>query len=407
MSQAPPLLTRLILGTDAHMQRRLRLFFLSTGMYASCMGLNTYVAWIGVWQPWQAIFMACYLGLGHLASYLLMRSRASLEIPDATLMITQIGFAVSAAHLGYAMGGIARGGLLLIYGMHLMFAMLTLSPRQTLKTGLWTLGTLGAVSATMMVLQPQRFPWREELIFLGLAFGILPAMLAAALRVTRLRRDLEQRNERLQAATAKLQELAERDGLTGLFNRRHMVGLLDQEIRRSERSGEPITVILFDLDHFKQVNDTRGHAIGDRVLQSVAEAASRAVRTTDAVARWGGEEFLTLLTKAEPPIADIVMGRMRKTLDAKPPLPDAKVTFSAGVAQHVPGESADALLDRADRALYAAKHNGRDCRVVADPPASPEAAATDATDATGTPAATSGAAAPQAATQAVLQAASA
>jgi diguanylate cyclase (GGDEF)-like protein len=144
------------------------------------------------------------------------------------------------------------------------------------------------------------------------------------------------------------------DSLTGLFNRRYTQQRLRDEIARSKRSGRPLTVILFDLDSFKEVNDNHGHEAGDKALSSFAERLGKATRGSDLVARYGGDEFLALLPECKTGDVQYVLKRLEGVqTDVGGEI--LKVSFSAGWADYIPGESPEELLRRADEALYANK----------------------------------------------------
>ncbi len=165
----------------------------------------------------------------------------------------------------------------------------------------------------------------------------------------------------LQGLINSLCELSMRDGLTGVFNRRHFDGHLLTLLRRAQRALEPCAVIIGDVDHFKRVNDELGHAVGDRVLRSIAATFATSLRVTDVVARYGGEEFVAALPGTSAAGALKVAERIRTTLDEDRDPLDPSVTISFGVAVFVPGdEPAPAqLLARADAELYRAKRDGR------------------------------------------------
>ncbi|GGR99722.1 GGDEF domain-containing protein [Deinococcus sedimenti] len=150
------------------------------------------------------------------------------------------------------------------------------------------------------------------------------------------------------------------DPLTGLPGRRALHDLLDS-------APDGLSVVYFDLDHFKRVNDTYGHDVGDDVLRHVARAARASVRAGDRVGRWGGEEFL-ILVRGDAAVAARVAGRLRAHLHAHPHPVAGPVTLSCGVAQRHPGEDISHTLRRADQALYAAKRAGRDTVELAAPP---------------------------------------
>lgn len=184
-------------------------------------------------------------------------------------------------------------------------------------------------------------------------------------RVEDRTRKLREQNEALRRARERIEQLSRHDPLTGLVNRRWLDEVLARELARCERYGAPLSVILADLDHFKAVNDTYGHTVGDQVLQSAAEAMREAVRMTDVVGRYGGEEFLVVLPNTRGEQALVLAERLRDALRAMPVSFRAEpVTGSFGVAEWVEGDTAVGLVERADDALYEAKRQGRD-RVVA------------------------------------------
>ncbi len=163
---------------------------------------------------------------------------------------------------------------------------------------------------------------------------------------------------------AALSELAGRDRLTGLWNRRHMDFSLKMEADRSERYGQSLSLIVFDLDLFKDVNDAWGHAAGDAVLKRVAEIARGLVRETDAVFRWGGEEFAVVAPGTPLEGAASLAEKMRAGIGSSFTPPAGRVTASFGVAEFKKGEAIEDFFERADRALYRAKKGGRN-KVVA------------------------------------------
>jgi diguanylate cyclase (GGDEF)-like protein len=157
--------------------------------------------------------------------------------------------------------------------------------------------------------------------------------------------------------------MATTDPLTGLLNRRAFLERTGQELRRSARYGDALSVILLDVDHFKRINDERGHAIGDVVLAAVGGLMGRTVRSCDIVARWGGEEFVIALPSTPAANALTLAERLRANLQAME-ITDLKrgtlsATASFGVAAQAEGDHLEQLIDRADRAMYVAKSGGR------------------------------------------------
>jgi diguanylate cyclase (GGDEF)-like protein len=155
------------------------------------------------------------------------------------------------------------------------------------------------------------------------------------------------------------EKMALTDRLTGLCNRRGIERDVRQELLRLRRYQTPVSFVLLDLDHFKVVNDTRGHIAGDEVLREVAKAITASVRDTDLVARWGGEEFLVVLPETPYTGAHVCANRIRTTVEALGARLGFPVTISGGVYQPGPGESVTDLLGRADARLYEAKRTGR------------------------------------------------
>lgn len=163
----------------------------------------------------------------------------------------------------------------------------------------------------------------------------------------------------LHAQLAQMERLAHHDVLTGKPNRRAIESALAQALATSERYGSPCSVILFDIDHFKRVNDTYGHKAGDGVLIAVSDLAEAVVRDTDLCGRWGGEEFLVIANQTGLEGTAALAERLRRRVAAYP-FEVGLITASFGVASYEPGDTPDALVKRADDALYASKEGGRD-----------------------------------------------
>ncbi len=193
---------------------------------------------------------------------------------------------------------------------------------------------------------------------LDMAISLGPFVLLILLLIPYLK-GLEHRFQRLEEQRERLQRLAERDALTGLYNRRageHWLGNVLVE-------PTSCSAILFDLDHFKSINDTHGHPAGDAVLQEVARRCARLLRREDVFARWGGEEFLVLLPHSSPAEAMNTANRLRLEINAEPMPIVGQISASFGLTEVRRDDSLSSLLQRADDALYRAKAEGRN-RVV-------------------------------------------
>lgn len=172
--------------------------------------------------------------------------------------------------------------------------------------------------------------------------------------------------EELHEAKGKLEELASRDGLTGLKNRRAFQDRMEMEFERARRYGNPLSIVLLDVDKFKQYNDTYGHPAGDLVLKTVAHLLEATVRDSDFVARYGGEEFVLILPHTPGEAAARVAERCRSRIEGHH-WPDRQVTASFGIATLHAGVNLnrDEFVKAADDALYASKANGRNCVTLA------------------------------------------
>ncbi len=158
----------------------------------------------------------------------------------------------------------------------------------------------------------------------------------------------------------RLQALALTDGLTGLLNRRAFEEALHRELNYAQRSGKSTGLILIDLDFFKSINDVHGHPAGDEVIRRVSSALQTGARGSDALARFGGEEFIVMLRDTDPLQASMIAERMRQQVASLRGLPDGvRTTASIGVAVSSPFDTPDSLLKNADDALYASKRAGR------------------------------------------------
>jgi len=175
--------------------------------------------------------------------------------------------------------------------------------------------------------------------------------------------------DELREANKRLEALADTDGLTGLFNRRYFDALLVRELQRTERYKTPLGLVLLDIDHFKRVNDSFGHSMGDEVLRNVSRVVTSSVRVTDSVARYGGEEIAIVFTQTTAQGVSEVTERLRQRLaDYSHDYQGNRVKCTASFGISVcdgrgTTPNAKELIDRADRALYRAKRTGRNCVV--------------------------------------------
>ncbi|MDX2005714.1 MAG: GGDEF domain-containing protein [Meiothermus sp.] len=169
---------------------------------------------------------------------------------------------------------------------------------------------------------------------------------------------------------AQMHQMAYSDHLTGLSNRRSLQGALEAELERAKRYKRPFAVLALDIDHFKRINDSAGHAVGDQVLREMASRLAQHLRDTDRAARWGGEEFLVLAPETDLSAAHALASRLHHDIRSEP-VAGLPVTISIGVACYREGDSIAGLLSRADEALYRAKAAGRNRVMVEEEPKPP------------------------------------
>ncbi len=194
---------------------------------------------------------------------------------------------------------------------------------------------------------------------------VLGRQLLAIRETNHMRQEVQRKNQALGTANARLEQLSTTDPLTELPNHRALSERLEQEVARARRYGHPLSLLFFDGDHFKRVNDTYGHSVGDVVLQELGRRVQRVLRAGDTLGRYGGEEFLVLLPETAPEEAGEIAERVRKAI-AEHPLATSVLkegiptTISLGMASFpADGMSESSLVEQADRAMYWAKRLGR------------------------------------------------
>jgi diguanylate cyclase (GGDEF)-like protein len=243
------------------------------------------------------------------------------------------------------------------------FSALRSTPRQTAIA--WTAMAFGLAALFLLTDKPISIPHQAHLERFAtmLTFVLtIGRCMFLGIFASSLRESLYKRGVQLKEAYKRIEELAELDELTGSFNRRCIMRMLDDEIARAHRTKTPFSVALIDLDWFKRINDAYGHPTGDEVLRTFAITVFANIRSIDRFGRYGGEEFLLILPETPHDVAARILDRQREIiaeLDWSAFSPGMRVTISAGVATLAPNEAPDALLARADSALYAAKARGR------------------------------------------------
>ena len=360
---------------DAKQTLRLKRFFMAALSYLLWMGLTFYCYSLGlvdVSASGFALAVLCSLLLNVLF-YTLIRTGLNLYWPDPSLTLPQMIVATFWVVLLMALAPKVRGILLLLYVVVFLFGVFRLRRGEYLGLTALVLVGYGFVILRDAYLHLSGTPLPLE----ALQFVVLAATLIwlafFGSYVGKLRETVSRRNSELAAALAKNQRLAVHDDLTGTYNRRHIMQMLEQEQSRAQRTGRGFSLCLMDLDHFKRVNDEHGHLGGDEVLRQFAMLVLGEIRSLDRMGRdalaeenfgrLGGEEFLLLLPETDLDGAQVCVERIRRKVAATPFMADGKaveLTMSCGIATFRPGEDQRAALARADQALYQAKDAGRD-----------------------------------------------
>jgi diguanylate cyclase len=370
----------LVLGCEARQRLRASQALLVVLVDLLLSVICGFGVWAGLIDARAAIGWSALTLVGVLGFYAVIRSgwNERLYPADPALTLPQGVFSIFSTVAAYLICGPVRGASLLAMAITLVCGMFALKPGQVRRLSVMAVLLLGAAMIGGHLSWPERFPVAEEALHFMLIAVVLPAIAVLAGQLSTMRHKLRQHRHDLERALEHNRQLAIRDELTGLYNRRHVMELMHKEVQRAARGGRPMSIALLDIDHFKRINDSCGHAQGDEVLKAFAQAVASTLRDTDVLGRWGGEEFMVMLPETDAALAAGVLERVHLRMRelSFPCAGGARgVSFSAGIADCTPGEVLHAAIERADAALYRAKEGGRQRSVVADTPAQPALAA--------------------------------
>lgn len=333
---------------------RVRRLLVSVAVYAPCSAFLALVAWLGYLPAgfvplWTATFAAA-----NLVFFALIRTSTNLRFVDPSMTMVQMAVAITAVAMVLYHAEAARGALLMLLLVILFFGVLQLKTVEVLLMGALCSAAYGAVIVLLSVNRPGKVNVELEWVQWIALTATLAVLCPFVGYLGNIRR-------RLGESLRTIQELAHHDALTGLFNRHHLAHTLEREVARCARGTPPFLLVVMDIDHFKRINDTHGHLVGDSVLQAVAKQLQDTLRKDDYLARFGGEEFVLLMMANSLAAAQTSCDRLRKCveelrIDALGP---QRVTVSIGGSFYRPQDSQGSLLERADNAMYRAKTNGR------------------------------------------------
>ncbi len=331
--------------------------------YIALSGLLGAAALCGLIDATATAVLTAVLLSASLGVCAFVRSGLNLRLPlDRELSVAQGLWCVAAACAAYAVAGPLRGAMLAVLPAAMLLGVFCLTPLQARCLGLIAVLALAGTLGTCALAWPGQFPPAQEALHFVLATVLIGASVWAAVRLTEFGESLRLARQKLDDAVAQSRLLITQDELTGLSNRRHMMSLIVIERARQQRHRDPISVVVLDIDFFKRINESWGQPSGDEVLQIFADVVIHAMRAGDALARWGGEEFLLMLPETAADSALMCVERIRKQLASRSFEHigrDIQVTFSAGISECTVGDRMELAIERADRAMHKAKTQGR------------------------------------------------
>jgi diguanylate cyclase (GGDEF)-like protein len=357
-----------LFGTEP--KQRLRLVQCGTAMLlvlGSVINMQ-YLVWAGLAPMGPTAWWTLVLMGGFVLFFITIRSGQNLRYAEPSLTVPQMVFAILCAAAAYAIAGHGRGGAFPILMVIFMFSMYSLAPATVLRTSFFAVAVFGITMAVMAHRDPVVYvPAVEWGHFIMIAI-MVPAIAVLAGQLSRLRDRLRRQKKDIAVALARIQELATRDELTGLINRRHMLELMEQERQRGVRSGQSFCIAVIDLDDFRDIADEYGHAFTDQLLRRFANEALNVIRISDLLSRWDGKEFLLMLSNTRASLGRTSLERLRERMKALPIEAQGAamhLCFSAGVTEHRAGETVADTIQRAEHALLNAKASGHNRVVMA------------------------------------------
>ncbi len=344
---------------DDHNQTlRIKRFLMALASYVMWFGLAAFFYVQGLTRVSLTILIISLLGIliSNGLVYLALRSGFSKRFKDPSLTMVQmvIGTFWIMEVVYYA--DKMRSVFLLVYFVVFVFGLFRLRVRQFLFLSAYAVANYAAVILILYKIHPEYLNPKVDVLNIVVLATVLPWFSLVGGYITHLR-------DKVSKALCTIERIAIVDDLTQVFNRRQMYKILEHQKALGDRGINPFSICIFDLDHFKSVNDTFGHEKGDIVLRTVAQEVHKNLRDIDHIARYGGEEFILILTNSGSREAMICAKRIRDmarelTFDKLPQ--DFRITISVGVTKYQPSEPIQDAINRADTALYRAKANGRD-----------------------------------------------
>lgn len=351
---------------------RIRRFFIAAGAYGLWFFLILYSHYLGLIRlsvGWTAVLYGGFIVI-NVIFYILLRTGLNKKFTDPSLTAPQMVVATLGAMLIIYFTDEIRALFLLIYFMTFIFGVFRFSLRGFLCFALFVFCSYGLLVFLLFQNHPAQVDARIEILQLFIFGTVLIWFSFVGSYISALRNRLSTTNHELNHALKTIENLAIHDDLTQAYNRRHMHQELQRAKSIADRAGIAFSIAIFDLDHFKQINDTFGHQKGDDALKHLVNEVSGRIRESDIIARYGGEEFIIIMINTDIAGAEKCAQKIHSGMHhiKYPGFPDSfGLTISIGVTAYQPVEAIDNMIFRADKALYRAKANGRD-RVVVELP---------------------------------------
>ncbi len=343
---------------------RIRRFFIALIAYAIWLLLIIYIYYLDLIRlsvELTALFYSFFI-VFNIIVYIVLRSGLNRKFADPSLTLPQMVAATIGAMVIIYFTDEIRALVLLIYFMTFIFGVFRFNTRRFFGFALFTLGTYSFVVLALVYNHPDKVDTRIEVLQLMIFGTVLFWFSIIGSYISSLRNRLSAANRELSRAVSTIEALAMHDDLTQVFNRRHMFKELKRFKSLSDRTGTPFSIAIFDLDHFKRVNDTFGHQKGDEVLKALVAELVGELRDIDVMARYGGEEFMIIMPGTDiegaGECARRILERAGNTTFSGFP-ESFRTTISIGFTSYKPVENLDKMILRADNALYRAKANGR------------------------------------------------
>ena len=348
---------------DPKQAHRIRQYLIAVGTSVLVWALLFLLYWEGYLEEAGLIHvtggMLFFFGL----FYALFRSGLNLRFRDPSLTVEMMESAIVVLTWAmYHATPAGRGVIILMLPFIFLSGLFRLGTRDLLGVAGFSVICYGAMSLLLLRFRPATIDLRLTLLHGAALAAVLVWFAFMGGHMARMRKQLALSKSDLEKALHAIQELATHDELTGVHNRRHLMEMLRHEKSRCARTGAAFCVSLVDIDLFKQINDTFGHQAGDDVLCGFSRSVVQRMRASDYFGRYGGEEFLLILTDTNLERARIVADRLRREteqLSFSDTNPDLRISVSIGLAEHQPGDEIEQTLKRADNALYKAKAAGR------------------------------------------------